>query len=91
MPKVAQGLQAEAVQSAATAAQNLRELTGLFLRLGLTVFGGPAAHIAIMEDELVTRRGWISRQRFLDLIAATNRIPGPNSTEMAVAGTCLHL
>jgi chromate transporter len=56
----------------------------LFLRLGSTAFGGPAAHIAMMEDEVVVRRGWLSRERFLDLLGATNLIPGPNSTEMAI-------
>jgi chromate transporter len=62
----------------------LRELAGLFLRLGATAFGGPAAHIAMMEDEVVRRRGWLSRDEFLDLLGATNLIPGPNSTEMAI-------
>jgi chromate transporter len=56
----------------------------LFLRLGATAFGGPAAHIAMMEDEVVVRRKWLSREKFLDLIGATNLIPGPNSTEMAI-------
>ena len=60
------------------------QLIGLFLKLGVTAFGGPAAHIAMMEDEVVTRRGWMTRERFLDLIGATNLIPGPNSTEMAI-------
>ena len=60
------------------------QLLGLFLKLGVTAFGGPAAHIAMMEDEVVTRRGWMTRERFLDLIGATNLIPGPNSTEMAI-------
>ncbi|MFN7970928.1 MAG: chromate efflux transporter [Acidobacteriota bacterium] len=55
-----------------------------FLRLGATSFGGPAAHAAMMEHELVTRRGWLTREDFLDLLAATNLIPGPNSTEMAI-------
>ena len=62
----------------------LREIALLFLRLGATAFGGPAAHIAILEDEVVRRRGWVSRERFLDLLGATNLIPGPNSTEMAI-------
>ncbi|MDA0990005.1 MAG: chromate transporter, partial [Verrucomicrobia bacterium] len=62
----------------------LRELASLFLKLGLTAFGGPAAHIAMMQDEVVTRRRWLSTQHFLDLIGATNLIPGPNSTEMAL-------
>ena len=62
----------------------LRELALLFLRLGATAFGGPAAHIAMMHDEVVRRRGWLSEERFLDLLGATNLIPGPNSTEMAM-------
>jgi chromate transporter len=62
----------------------LRELALLFLRLGATAFGGPAAHIAMMEDEVVRRRGWMTEERFLDLLGATNLIPGPNSTEMAI-------
>lgn len=64
-----------------------RPLTGLarlFLKLGLIAFGGPAAHIAMLEDEVVTRRGWMDRQHFLDLVGATNLIPGPNSTEMTM-------
>jgi chromate transporter len=56
----------------------------LFLRLGLTAFGGPAAHIAMMQREVVEKRGWMDHQHFLDLIGATNLIPGPNSTEMAI-------
>jgi chromate transporter len=83
----------------------LRELAWLFLRLGTTAFGGPAAHIAMMEDEVVRRRAWLTREEFMDLLGATNLIPGPNSTEMAihighrragwagliVAGTCFIL
>jgi len=63
---------------------SLRELAALFLRLGATAFGGPAAHIALMEREVVGRRRWLSHQAFLDLLGATNLIPGPNSTEMAI-------
>jgi chromate transporter len=63
---------------------NLREVLLLFLKLGLTAFGGPAAHIAIMHDEVVKRRKWLTGQEFLDLLGATNLIPGPNSTEMAI-------
>ena len=62
----------------------LVELAALFLRLGVTAFGGPAAHIAMMEDEVVARRQWLTRAEFLDLLGATNLIPGPNSTEMAI-------
>jgi chromate transporter len=60
------------------------EVGRLFLRLGLTSFGGPAAHTAVMHHEVVTRRRWLSDAEFLDLVAATNLLPGPNSTEMAI-------
>jgi len=63
---------------------SLWELARLFLRLGTIAFGGPAAHIAMMEDEVVRRRQWMTREQFLDLLGATNLIPGPNSTEMAI-------
>ncbi|MBI4519488.1 MAG: chromate efflux transporter [Gemmatimonadetes bacterium] len=59
-------------------------LAALFLKLGTVGFGGPAAHIAMMEAEVVAKRRWLSRQHFLDLVGATNLIPGPNSTEMAI-------
>ena len=62
----------------------LSELARLFFKLGIISFGGPAAHIAMMEDEVVNRRQWITRSHFLDLVGATNLIPGPNSTEMAI-------
>jgi len=62
----------------------LKELASLFLRLGMTAFGGPAAHIAMMHDEVVSRRKWLDEQQFLDLMGATNLIPGPNSTQMAI-------
>ncbi|MFN8573938.1 MAG: chromate efflux transporter [Gemmatimonadaceae bacterium] len=62
----------------------LTELAVLFLRLGATSFGGPVAHIAMMEDEVVHRRAWLTREAFLDLVGATNLIPGPNSTELAM-------
>ncbi|MBD2578393.1 chromate efflux transporter [Oscillatoria sp. FACHB-1406] len=60
------------------------ELAKVFLKLGTIGFGGPAAHIAMMEEEVVTRRQWLTRSHFLDLLGATNLIPGPNSTEMAI-------
>jgi chromate transporter len=60
------------------------ELARLFLRLSITAFGGPVAHIALAEDEIVTRRGWLTREHYLDLVAATNLIPGPNSTEVMI-------
>ncbi|WP_226064381.1 chromate efflux transporter [Kaistella polysaccharea] len=63
---------------------NLREIAKLFLKLGIIGFGGPAAHIAMMQDEVVVKRKWLTEQHFLDLIGATNLIPGPNSTEMAI-------
>lgn len=64
--------------------QRLVEVITLFLRLGVTAFGGPAAHIAIMHDEVVRRRKWVSEQAFLDLLGAANLIPGPTSTELAI-------
>jgi chromate transporter len=63
---------------------SLKELALFFLRLGITAFGGPAAHIAIMEDELVRRRKWLSREKFLDLLGASSLIPGPSSSELAI-------
>jgi chromate transporter len=83
----------------------LLELAALFLRLGVTAFGGPAAHVALMENEVVRRRKWMSSERFTDLFGAANLIPGPSSSELAiyigyervgmagllVAGTCFIL
>lgn len=63
---------------------SVMEVAAFFLRLGFTAFGGPAAHIAMMREELVRRRQWVTEQHFLDLLGATNLIPGPNSTEMAL-------
>ena len=63
---------------------SLADLALVFLRLGTTAFGGPAAHIAMMEDEVVRRRHWMTREEFLDLLGAANLIPGPNSTELAI-------
>jgi chromate transporter len=68
----------------------LGELAKVFLKLGAIGFGGPAAHIAMMEDEVVRRRGWLTREQFLDLVGATNLIPGPNSTEMAIHVGYMH-
>ncbi|MDA0974199.1 MAG: chromate efflux transporter [Bacteroidetes bacterium] len=62
----------------------VKEVAGLFFKLGCIAFGGPAAHIAMMEEEVVNKRKWMDRQHFLDLIGATNLIPGPNSTEMTM-------
>lgn len=62
----------------------LGELAKVFFKLGLFAFGGPAAHIAMMEDEIVTKRKWMTHSHFLDLVGATNLIPGPNSTEMTM-------
>src|ERR1700758_4484803 len=65
-------------------AGSLSELALFFLRLGVTAFGGPAAHIAMMEDELVRRRKWLTREKFLDLLGASSIIPGPSSSELAI-------
>lgn len=62
----------------------LKDIARLFLKLGIIGFGGPAAHIAMMQKEVVEKRKWLTEQNFLDLIGATNLIPGPNSTEMAI-------
>jgi chromate transporter len=67
-----------------TRRRELRELALLFARLGATAFGGPAAHIAMMEDEVVRRRQWLTRQELLDLVGASHLIPGPTSTELAI-------
>jgi chromate transporter len=64
--------------------QRLTELATVFLRLGTLAFGGPAAHVAMMEQEIVSRRHWMSREQLLDLLGITNLIPGPNSTELAI-------
>ena len=64
--------------------KRLGEVAALFLKLGLFAFGGPAAHIAMMREEVVRRRRWLEDQEFLDMVGATNLIPGPNSTELAI-------
>lgn len=61
-----------------------KEITRIFLKLGLIAFGGPAAHISMMDDEIIEKRKWISREKFVDFIGVTNLIPGPNSTEMVI-------
>ncbi|KYG67413.1 chromate transporter [Bdellovibrio bacteriovorus] len=71
-------------RSVRTNTKILKELFWLFLKLGTTAFGGPAAHIAMMQNEVVVRRKWLSQEEFLDLLSATNFIPGPNSTELAI-------
>ena len=63
---------------------DLKNIAKLFLKLGIIGFGGPAAHIAMMQDEVVIKRKWLTEQHFLDLVGATNLIPGPNSTEIAI-------
>jgi chromate transporter len=62
----------------------LAEVIRLFLRLGMTAFGGPAVHLSLMEEEVVRRRGWLTHGELMDLVSATNLIPGPNSTELAI-------
>jgi len=62
----------------------LQDIAKLFLKLGIIGFGGPAAHIAMMQNEVVIKRKWLTEQHFLDLVGATNLIPGPNSTEIAI-------
>ena len=69
----------------ALTASRLPELAAFFLRLGFTAFGGPAAHVAMMEQEVVRKRGWLTHEDFLDFLGATNLIPGPGSTQMAMA------
>lgn len=67
-----------------TNASSLAEVARVFFKLGCIAFGGPAAHLAMMEDEVVTKRKWMTREHFLDMMGATNLIPGPNSTEMTM-------
>jgi chromate transporter len=64
--------------------RELRDLAGLFLTLGSVGFGGPAAHIAMMEEHVVRRRSWMTREEFLELVGVVNLLPGPNSTELAI-------
>jgi chromate transporter len=74
----------EQPSAAAERPTTLRELAWVFGKLGCTAFGGPAVHIAMMEDEVVRRRRWMTHARFLDLVGASNLIPGPSSTELAI-------
>ncbi|MEL6929882.1 MAG: chromate efflux transporter, partial [Cyanobacteria bacterium J06600_6] len=67
-----------------SARPELKELAQVFFRLGAIAFGGPAAHIAMMDDEIVQRRGWMKREKLLDLMGVTSLLPGPNSTELAI-------
>jgi chromate transporter len=76
--------QSQAAATGGAERGSLTELALFFLRLGTTAFGGPAAHVAMMEDELVRRRKWLSREKFLDLLGASNLIPGPSSSELAI-------
>ncbi|OGO42586.1 MAG: chromate transporter [Chloroflexi bacterium RBG_16_58_14] len=76
--------QSPLVPQADSHARLLREVAQVFLFLGFTAFGGPAAHIGLFRHEIVKRRRWLTDQQFLDLLGATNLIPGPNSTEMAI-------
>ena len=78
------GIRTESEPAAGAPPSRLGEVARLFLKLGVIGFGGPAAHIALMEDEVVRRRRWLTREAFLDLLGATYLIPGPNSTEMAI-------
>lgn len=71
-------------QNTNSTTHSLKEVALVFFKMGCFAFGGPAAHIAMMDDEIVTKRKWMSREQFLDLIGATNLIPGPNSTEMTM-------
>jgi chromate transporter len=64
--------------------QRLKDLTQVFLKLGTIAFGGPAAHVAMMDDEVVKRRGWMTREKLLDLLGVTSLIPGPSSTQLAI-------
>ena len=71
-------------QSHSESSASVKDLAAFFLRLGILAFGGPAAHVAMMEEETVRRRHWLSREKFLDLLGAANLIPGPTSTETAL-------
>ena len=84
MTRMSKGQAPREAASAPDSRSSVGEVTGLALKLGFIAFGGPAAHIAMLRDEVVSRRKWVSDQHFLDLLGATNLIPGPNSTEMVM-------
>jgi chromate transporter len=84
LPPRSRGRLARGGRPLSTERTRLADIARLFAKLGTIAFGGPAAHIAMMEDEVVVRRGWLSREQFLDYLGATNLIPGPNSTELAI-------
>jgi chromate transporter len=77
-------VKSQVAESAPVSGHVVREVAVLFAKLGCIAFGGPAAHIALMRDEVVTRRKWVTEQQFLDLLGASNLIPGPSSTELAI-------
>jgi len=79
-PPLAEGVE----EAGAGKWSGLASVCGLFLRLGATAFGGPTAYIAMMRDETVSRRRWLGDGEFLDLLGATNLVPGPNATQMAM-------
>lgn len=84
LPASSPGSEPASPSGTAPLSRRLLEVVLLFLKLGFTAFGGPAAHVALFHDEVVKRRKWLDEQRFLDLIGATNLIPGPNSTEIVI-------
>lgn len=77
-------METQSLASGGASREHIRQVALLFLKLGFTAFGGPAAHIAMLREEVVQRRRWLSEGQFLDLVGITNLIPGPNSTEMAI-------
>ena len=84
IPTTSEAAGKPAADRTASPSGRLKELARVFLKLGLIAYGGPAAHVGLMENELVRRRQWLTHEEFADLLAAANLIPGPNSTEMAI-------